>query len=411
MPMDHMPMKSSSLYIHVPYCRRKCIYCDFFSGGASIADWRRYVDAAVSELSVRRDELPGVVESIYFGGGTPSLIPTPEWRRLIEGVVAVIGSDSISECCEITLEANPEDVDPATVGEWIAGGVNRVSLGVQSFNDTLLKSVGRHHSGDEAAAALSLLKESIDNVSADLIFGLPGQTEAQLADDVDRLISLAPSHVSLYSLMYEEGTALTALRDAGRIGEIDDEVAARMFRLITDRLRAAGYSRYEISNYSLPGYESRHNSGYWWGRPYLGIGPGAHSYDGDRIRRWNPRDIRGWLDTYAPCWRDCDSNSDDARLTEGSSAGDSSTGFATECELLTDHELAEEMIMLSLRTSAGLPTDRYASRFGADALSRLMWAAAPLIKAGSMEIDGDRLRITDSGIMTADRLIVGLLPD
>ncbi|MDE5924294.1 MAG: radical SAM family heme chaperone HemW, partial [Muribaculaceae bacterium] len=322
----------------MPYCRRKCIYCDFFSGGASIADWRRYVDAAVAELSVRRDELPGVVESIYFGGGTPSLIPTPEWRRLIEGVVAVIGSDSISECCEITLEANPEDVGPATVGEWIAGGVNRVSLGVQSFNDTLLKRVGRHHSGDEAAAALLLLKESIDNVSADLIFGLPGQTEAQLAEDVDRLISLAPSHVSLYSLMYEEGTALTALRDAGRIGEIDDEAAARMFRLISDRLRAAGYSRYEISNYSLPGYESRHNSGYWWGRPYLGIGPGAHSYDGDRIRRWNPRDIRGWLDTYAPCWRECACNSDDARLTEGSSEGGSSTGFATERELLTDHE-------------------------------------------------------------------------
>ena len=268
-----------SLYFHVPYCNNKCIYCDFYSGGARIADWQALTTSFLNELGSRRSEWEGCdVVSIYFGGGTPSLIPVEIFAGLLIAIKNLIGADRIAPDCEITLEANPEDVNPEAVDYWKQSGVNRVSLGVQTFSDSSLRSIGRRHSGEEARRALELLTSEFNNVSADLIFGLPNQTLSDLRQDLVMLTALSPEHISVYSLMYEPGTALTYLRDSGKIAQIGEEEAAEMFDTIVATLEEAGYDRYETSNYARPGYESRHNSGYWTGRAYVGIGPSAHSY-------------------------------------------------------------------------------------------------------------------------------------
>ena len=384
------------LYIHIPYCRRKCLYCDFFSGGASVADWPRLVRALLAELAGRTSELPHRIESIYLGGGTPSMMPPADFRRLMAGVRSAIahGGRMLAEDAEITIEVNPEDVDDERMQGWEECGVNRVSIGIQTFSDTLLRRIGRTHTGAGAAEALAGIRARFANVSGDLIFGLPGQDEAQLRLDVERLLAAGTQHVSVYTLMYEEGTALTALRDAGRLQPTDDETVAAQYSILTAMLRSAGYEHYEISNYARPGYRSRHNSGYWSGRPYLGIGPSAHSYDGHSLRRANPADLFGYLARFAP--------------ESGATTSSSDGAFYTE-ERLSAEERREERVMLSLRTSEGLALADYAADFGSEALSELMRQAAPHIAAGRLRQAADRITLTSDGILIADRVIVDLL--
>ncbi len=384
------------LYIHIPYCRRKCLYCDFFSGGASVACWPRLTDALLAELQERVGELPPRLESLYIGGGTPSLMPPVEFRRLMAGVRRIVAEfrREWAEEAEFTIEVNPEDVDEERIRVWQECGISRVSVGIQTFSDPLLRHIGRTHTADEASGALRRLTASFRNVSGDLIFGLPGQDMAQLRRDVERLIAASPQHVSVYTLMYEEGTALTALRDAGRIVPTDDEIVAAQYEALTAMLRDAGFEHYEISNYAWPGYRSRHNSGYWTGCPYLGIGPSAHSYDGSARRRANPTDLFGYLDRFAP-------------ILPGSTT-DSGRVFYTE-ETLTEDERREERVMLSLRTAEGLCLESYGVDFGADALMTLLRNAGPHIVAGHLQRAAGRLALTQSGILVADCVIVDLI--
>ena len=379
------------LYIHIPYCRRKCLYCDFFSGGARIADWPGLADALLAELQERIEELPERIESIYIGGGTPSLMPPDvfgDFASRLRQLVDTAGKTLVDDV-EFTIEINPEDVDDRHIEVWREAGVNRVSIGIQTFDNRLLQSIGRSHTGDMAEMALKRLKTGFENVSGDLIFGIPGQSVEDLRRDVYRLIDCGPEHVSVYSMMYEEGTALTALRDAGRVEEADDDTVARQYECLTDILGAAGYEHYEISNYARPGFRSRHNSGYWTGKPYLGIGPSAHSFDGVSVRRANPADLRGYIGRFGKF-----------------RAGE--TSFFTE-ERLNREERLEERIMLSLRRREGLNLKQLCHDFGREAERKVRQKAAGHLAAGNLIEEPGGIRLSRKGVMIADSVMVDLI--
>lgn len=367
----------SSLYLHVPFCRRKCIYCDFYSVGERLADWESLVRKYLEEFDGRRGEIPLPAKTLYLGGGTPSLMPAESLASLVEALTSrgAIGEGTV----ERTIEINPDDVTAEKADAWRRIGFNRFSIGVQSFDDTLLRSIGRRHDAASARRAVETL-QPLSDVSLDLIFALPEQTVAQWRQTVAEAVALRPQHISAYALMYEEGTPLTRRRDNGTLREADDDTYLAMFSYLTDTLTAAGYRQYEISNYALPGHESRHNSAYWDGTPYLGLGPAAHSYDGLRTRRANPADIRRYLKHNF-------------------------TGkFYTE-ETLTDSELAEEYLLTRLRTARGIDLADFQQRFPslpADLLTK------PLPTPGLVAIEEGHLHLTRAGIMTSDAVILAL---
>lgn len=376
--------KKCGLYVHIPFCHRKCLYCDFFSAGEKIADWDAYIKAILSEANVRREGLPSSPSTLYIGGGTPSLIPTEHFLRLMQGLKEIFPGLSPDE---FTIEANPDDIDEERINVWKAEGVNRVSLGVQSFNNDELKAVGRLHSASQAEDAILLLKENFSNVSTDLIFGLPGQTIESWQRTVEKMIDLCPAHISAYSLMYEQGTPLTALRETRRLKATPEEDSERMFEFLTEKLRGAGYERYEISNYARPEMYSRHNTSYWKGIPYLGLGPSAHSYDGEKARRWNVPDLKGYLRHYA--------------------AKDVETPIYKE-EILTEEELREEYILTRMRMAEGITLAEYDNIWGEESGEILRRNARKEIERGLLREKDGNIFLTDEGIMIADSVIVQL---
>lgn len=392
---------TGGLYIHIPYCRKKCLYCDFFSGGVSQADWSLLRRSLLNELKERSDELPNCVTSIYFGGGTPSSMPVDELNTLLKGVRETV-AERLSEDFELTLEVNPEDVNEGSIQAWKDMGFNRISIGIQTFDYVLLRSVGRRHSGEEGLQALKLLCGSFHNVSADLIFGLPGQSVEGVRKDVQTLLSCRPTHISVYSLMFEPGTALTVLRDSGKVKGVNDEVAVEMFDEISRLTAAAGYGRYEISNYSLPGFESCHNSLYWSGAPYLGLGPSAHSYDGDRIRRANPRDLKGYLRRFG-----YGEVSEVQDIKKGCAVSPPLPEFFSE-ERLSSEELREEFLLTRLRRRQGFELQEYRRRFGEDRFSELLKKATQLSEAGLINLSEECLALSENGIMVEDRVLLEL---
>lgn len=373
----------AGVYIHIPFCARKCVYCDFYSVGARLADWPRLVSALLDEARVRVPELTGAgakCDTLYIGGGTPSLLPPGEFGRLAAGVLSLTGPVS-----EFTVEVNPDDVTGELADAWRGAGVDRVSMGVQSLVDDELRAIGRRHDSRRAREAYDTLRRRFGNVSLDLMFGLPGQTRRSLRESVAGVIDMRSEHVSVYSLMYEERTALTRMRDSGRIDETPEEESAAMFADITEMLDAAGYEQYEISNYSQPGFRSRHNSAYWSGEPYVGLGPAAHSYDGLRTRRANAPDVRAYI----------------SRWLDGG-------GDAVTVETLTDDELREEMIMTRLRTRGGIPLEEFRRRFGAVAFRSLLSASRRWVAGGLMEERDGTLALSRRGVMVSDEIIVSL---
>ena len=345
--------------------------------GERLADWESLVRKYLEEFDARRAEIPLPAKTLYLGGGTPSLMPVRHLATLVEGLAerGAIGESTT----ERTIEINPDDVTEDKAIAWQRLGFNRFSIGVQSFDDTLLRTIGRRHDAASARRAVETLRP-LGDVSLDLIFALPEQTVELWRQTVAEAVALRPQHISAYALMYEEGTPLTRRRDNGTIREADDDTYLAMFSHLCNALTAAGYRQYEISNYALPGHESRHNSAYWGGTPYLGLGPAAHSYDGRRTRRANPADIRRYL------------------------KHDFATQFYTE-ETLTDSELAEEYLLTRLRTAAGIDLADFQRRFpslSADLLTR------PLPTPGLVAIENNRLHLTRAGIMTSDAVILQL---
>ncbi len=377
------------LYIHIAYCRKKCIYCDFFSAGDRIADWHIYVDALCSEFKERIKEMACPLRTVYIGGGTPSLMPEEEFHRLCEFIMPYL-----RDVEEFTIEVNPDDVNEHMLGVWNKGGINRLSMGIQTFDDNALLAIGRRHTSKEALQAYYLARNVFRNVSIDLMFGLPGQTLESWTHDVQTAISLRPEHISAYSLMFEEGTALTTLRDIGRVAEAPEDVTEQMFLLLIEELKRAGYDHYEISNFAIPGYSSQHNSSYWLQLPYLGIGPSAHSYDGKKTRKANRANLRGYLDFW----------------TSSNPKKKGSTHFF-ETEHLSFRELIEEYVMTRMRMKEGIPLDDFRLRFGETAYASLMANCKPLFERGVLVSTGNNIFIREQEILISDSIILDMLVD
>ena len=376
----------AGVYVHIPFCASRCSYCDFFSTLNLANAGERYVDALIAESLLRCDELQGEpVRTLYLGGGTPSQLPVLLLERLVSGLRGVLDLSGLEE---FTIEANPDDVTP----EWCAAlpplGVNRVSMGVQSFEDSVLRFIGRRHTARQAVEAVGNLRAAgIDNISIDLIYGLPGQTIASWTDSVRQALELRPQHISAYGLTYEEGTRLWRQRECGEVVEVPEEQCLEMYRILVDELLAAGYEHYEISNFALPCYHSRHNSSYWNDTPYLGLGAAAHSYDG-RIRRYNPHDLQRYIDLVL--------------------AGET----ACEQEELTRWERYDERVMLGLRTSRGVDAARLREDFGDEAWRHFVREAEHHIAAGNLQVSTDgQYVLTSEGIMLSDSVMRDLMWD
>lgn len=357
----------AGIYIHIPYCRKKCIYCNFFSRGDRNVDWKALAHDILSEWGERKIELEGEeVKTIYLGGGTPSLMPVDELRKIISSV-------PLEKAEEFTIEVNPDDVDEEKCLAWREMGINRVSMGVQSWKDSDLTFLRRRHDSREAFEAYNLLKKYFRNISIDLIFGLPGQTLEDWKENLDLTFRLRPEHISAYSLTYEEGTPLFLMKEQGRVNEADENAVLAFYSALCEKARNHGYEHYEISNFSLPGRKSRHNSSYWEGIPYLGLGSGAHSYDGKRTRKM--RDSEGILQT----------------------------------EHLSNEELREEMILTRLRTSEGLSLKDYEERFGNRERRKLEERGMKLLAEGKLIKMEEGLRISEEFWMEADSIILYLV--
>jgi len=386
MQNDYLCAVMAGVYVHIPFCASRCSYCDFYSTLSLAGMGEQYVQAVLAEARLRRGELRGEpVRTLYLGGGTPSQLPLPLLGRLIRGLREAIDLTAVKE---FTIEANPDDVTPAWCAAVPELGVNRVSMGVQSFEDDILRAIGRRHTAQQAKEAVANLRQvGINNISTDLIYGLPGQTVASWTASVAQAIALRPQHISAYGLTYEEGTPLWKQRERGEVTEIPEEQCLEMYRILVAGLQAAGYEHYEISNFALPGYHSRHNSSYWNDTPYLGLGAAAHSYDGS-IRRYNPHDLQQYIDTVM--------------------AG----ATACEQEELTRWERYDERVMLGLRTARGVDADRLRCDFGNEAWTHFIREAKRHIAAGHLRVTDDgRYILTRDGIMLSDSIIRDLMWD
>ena len=307
----------AGLYVHIPFCKKRCLYCDFFS--TTLLERREeYVETLLKEIAARKHEA-GEIGTIYLGGGTPSTMPAEDIQRILEA----IGTEHATE---ITMEINPGDATQEYVQAIRKAGINRLSIGIQSFQDRLLTLIGRRHTAQQALTAVRMAQEAgFDNLSIDLMYALPTQTMEEWKADIETAISLNVQHISSYGLMYEEGTMLTRQLEAGQIEAIDEETENAMYDYLCARLKAAGWVHYEVSNFALPGYEAQHNSNYWNGTPYVGVGAGAHSYIG-KERSWNADDLENYIDGK----------------------------YQRESEILSETDLYNEGIMLGLRTSRGI---------------------------------------------------------
>ncbi len=286
----------AGLYIHIPFCSSRCVYCGFYSTTA-LELRERYVDAVCKEIVLRsegqemRGEKPQI-GTIYLGGGTPSQLSIKQLERIFSACYIY---NKVEDTAEITIEANPDDINLDFAKSLRDLGINRVSMGVQTFNDERLKFLHRRHQASQVPQAVeTLLKAGFRNISIDLMYGFPNQTLDEWKTDIEKALELDVEHISTYCLMYEEGTALYKLLEQGKVAEIDEELERKMYYTLIERLEAAGYEHYEISNFARKGYRSRHNSSYWRGIPYIGIGAAAHSYD-IKTRSWNIADINKYI--------------------------------------------------------------------------------------------------------------------
>ncbi len=369
------------VYVHVPFCASRCIYCDFYSTIQTPENRVGYTRAACEEIRRRAQGFPAKeIQSVYFGGGTPSQLGVDQLGEILS---AVRRSFCVCEDSEITIEANPDDITPEFARQLKALGFNRASLGVQSFNDATLHLLNRRHTAAQARQAVQMLCESgIKNMSIDLIYGLPGQTIEQFRHDLAEAFSLPISHLSSYALTMEEGTPLARKVASGNLALMDEDTYLNEYALLLNTAEQKGFVHYEISNFALPGYESRHNSGYWHELPYLGIGPGAHSYDG-HTRRANRPNLRQYIDH--PGQPEYDT------------------------EQLTPDEQFNEYVFTSLRTLSGLDLDDLAHRYGNQPLAEFLAAAAPHLRKGTLVRHGSTLRLTRQGIMVSDLVMSDLM--
>lgn len=370
-------------YVHIPFCVRKCAYCDFNSySGYTDGSVARYVQALTQEIRSAPHSAP--VDTIFFGGGTPTAIPAADEAALLR---AVLDTLPVTPDAEITTEANPGTMDVQQLAVLRAAGFNRISFGVQSFDPGLLKTMDRIHSADEAKAAVRAARAAgFENISLDLMFGLPRQTLTQWQDTLQQGLELGTDHLSLYSLIVEEGTGFYTLQQKGRLPLPPDDLAADMYEMALETAQSAGYDQYEIANFAKPGRESRHNLHYWRNEPYHAFGCGAVSYL-DGVRRTRLKSPA----QYA------------AAIEEG-------RDLTLSEETLTDDETMAETMILGLRlTREGIDCQRFCARFGIDPRVKFAAEIETFTRRGLLEVAGDHLRLTPQGVFLASEVMVAFV--
>ena len=372
------------IYIHIPFCKSRCIYCGFYSTTNKELK-ERYVDALIREIHMRKDDFarlgtslsPSSTSTVYFGGGTPSSLSVCD----IERIVGALESTFNGTPSEVTLEMNPDDVTKNYIKAVRQMGINRISMGIQTFDDSRLQFIRRRHNASQAEkAVMTIREEGIHNVSIDLMFGFPNQAMDEWVTDIDKAIALHPTHISAYSLMYEEGTPLFRMLQKGEINQIDDETSLAMYTELINRLTANGYEHYEISNFAMPGYRSVHNSSYWHDTPYLGFGAAAHSYNKD-TRSWNIPDLKKYIESIE------------------------SGVLPSESEVIDADTHYNDLITTALRTREGLNLDDLPQKYREYALVN----ARKSISEHLLEATDSHIRLTREGLFVSDMVMSELI--
>lgn len=368
---------TESLYIHIPFCIKKCVYCDFLSIPYTEAVAAKYIDALCRELQLKRSQTSDLA-TIFMGGGTPTTLSAEGLTKIFDCVRNNFG---IKTSAEITVEANPGTITEHTLDTLVSLGVNRISMGVQSFQNSELLALGRIHDSDEAIRSAEMITSSgIENLSLDLIYGIPGQSMQTWLNSLEKALALQPRHISAYELTPEHNTPLWGLLEAGSLSMLHEDQIIEMQDSAIDRLEQAGFDRYEISNYSVSGYSCRHNLNYWNQGQFLGAGAGASGFV-HGFRSKNTNDIHDYIERLG------------ADIIP-----------VTECTAVSEEDAKKELIFLGLRKTEGVSLSQ-ASRLGVD----LADASSKMIQEGHMEIAGDSIRITGKGFRIANTVMVSLL--
>jgi oxygen-independent coproporphyrinogen-3 oxidase len=399
-------LDSISLYLHIPFCHAKCHYCDFNSYAGMLGQRERYVMALAGEIALAGerarlpDGSPRRCRTIFFGGGTPSLLRAEQIAELLAAARAAFAVDADAE---ISLEANPGALEYGQLDAVRATGVNRLSMGAQSFDADLLRWMGRIHTPEEIARALADGRAAgFSSINLDLIYALPGQSLVTWQQTLDRALDLRPEHLSLYSLIVEEGTPLYRWVAQGRVQPADEDLAADMYELAAARLAEAGYVQYELSNWALPGHACRHNLTYWHNLPYIGLGAGAHSwFDGWRFAEARP--ISDYIARVHATLAGGEPQEAHNRLLPG--------GATVECEAISDDLEMAETAMLGLRLVSGIDLPTFARRFGREFDAVFGERLAEVTAAGLLERVGTSLRLTERGRLLGNEVFACVLPD
>lgn len=372
----------AGIYIHIPFCAKRCLYCDFFSS-TDMQFKTPYIQAIIREMELRKDYIDNEpIETIYFGGGTPSQLGEKDFEKIFDAINRIFDT---SQCQEITLEANPDDMTPEYVASLQKLPFNRISMGVQSFQEKDLRFLNRRHNREQAIRAVALCKEhGISNINIDLIYGLPGQTLDEWSLNLEEAIQLDVPHISAYHLIYEERTALYKLLKEGGITPVDEELSVSLFSTLINRLTKAGYLHYEISNFARPGYISQHNSSYWLGKKYIGIGAAAHSYNGSN-RLWSVSSLPLYLKGIA---------------TETP---------AVEIEELDENTQYNDFIITRLRTMWGIQLQKIKELFGEEKWNYLKQQAEPYLQQDLLNLQNETLKLSKKGIFISDGIMSDLL--
>lgn len=391
----------AGIYLHIPFCVSRCIYCDFYSTTHNEKS-EAYIRALANELRLRADYLKSeeyanpTIETIYIGGGTPSLLTPDQLELLFETLYKTY---SIAPDAEITIEANPDDLSTQKIKSLQQLPVNRISIGIQTFDDRKLKLLRRRHNSLKALKAVSECQQAgFDNISIDLIYGLPEQTLSEWESDLEQAISLNIQHLSAYALIYEENTAIWKMREQHLVKEAREELSLDMFNILIDRTQQARFEHYEISNFAKPERRSRHNSSYWKGISYLGCGPSAHSFNGHH-RQWNHSNLEQYIDNVGKC----------------TSYADFINAPWIDKEVLTTYEQYNDWVITSLRTSDGLDLDRLRQTFGNPLADYCLQSASKHLQKGVLEIiekeqsQEGLLKLTRHGLFLSDGIMSDLL--
>ena len=397
-----VPRTGMSLYIHVPFCQTKCPYCDFNTYQGIETLMAPYLEALIAEVEGWGMSLGHpVVNTVFFGGGTPSYLPKDSISQILQSVGSVF---AVEPDAEITTEANPGDLSSELCHQLLDAGVNRISFGVQSLDDDLLKMLGRRHDAAQAIAAYNTARTSgFSDINLDLIYGLPLQTMLQWQDTLQRLVELHPAHISLYCLTLEDGTPMQSWVKQGKLPEPDTDLAADMYHYAEDVLAEAGYHHYEISNWSIPAHDSKHNMAYWLNLPYLGVGPGAHSRLGN-YRFWTVDSPRAYIDKVNQWGK---ANHEPIRtLDDQVLQGILSVGGNEHID--ADLSVAETMF-LGLRILDGMDLSQVSARAGMDLADKYQTQISELLDLGLLEWQGSRLRLTKDAYLIANQVFIRFL--